>query len=282
MHATAARLYYAALRAHPRLQALSPAELQRPLQPGQWSPQEIIGHLIDSAANNHQRFVRAQLGLTDISPYRYEQDEWVRTQHHAAADWPSLLSLWLSYQMHLAHVIAHIPEHLADTLLQRSMEEEVTLRWLAEDYVRHLRHHVAQVLPPGPIEPPASPPGVPPFWLLPLSAEHAPLVRYLGRATYAPYYPHCWKPGGLDWYMEHCFGQAALHLDFSDPNIRYWVAADEQDEIIGLLKLGLQRPIPGSDDPNALYLEKIYLLPDHFGRGWGQHLINCICDFARA
>jgi hypothetical protein len=28
--------------------------------PDKWSKKEILGHLIDSAANNHQRFIRAQ------------------------------------------------------------------------------------------------------------------------------------------------------------------------------------------------------------------------------
>ena len=61
--------------------------------PGKWSPKETIGHLIDSAANNHQRFVRAQL-QDDLVFAGYAQDDWVATQKYQDASWPDLLTLW--------------------------------------------------------------------------------------------------------------------------------------------------------------------------------------------
>lgn len=280
MYATAARLLYAVLRAYPQLLALTPDQLRHRPGIGKWSPQEIIGHLTDSAANNHQRFVRAQLGHTDITPYRYAQDAWVQVQDYASADWPALLTLWQSYQTHLAHLIARLPASLLDTPLRGSAEEEVSLRWLADDYVRHLRHHIGQIFPLHPAGPPAAAPGESPFWISPLTAGQGPLIRYLGQATYEPYYPHIWKPGGLNWYMERCFGEAALHSDFIDPNITYWVPHDEHDDPIGLLKLGMQKTIPGTDRHQAMYLEKIYLLPEHFGQGRGQQLMEWVCALA--
>ena len=113
------------------------------------------------------------------------------------------------------------------------------------------------------------------------TASNLALLQYIGRATYEPYYPHLWKPGGLDWYMEHCFGDAALQRDFADPNIEYLLASNS-DQPIGLLKLLLEKPVPGGHCDNALYLEKIYLMPDFFGKGIGQKLLEYVLNRARA
>ena len=100
------------------------------------------------------------------------------------------------------------------------------------------------------------------------------LTQKVGRETYEPYYPHIWKPGGLDWYMEHCFGAESLAAEFRDTNIEYWLAEDGPGQVVGLLKLVLQKPVPDSPVRDALYLEKIYLMPDFFGKGFGQDLIG--------
>ncbi len=65
-----------------RLLRISEEESRQPLSPGKWSASEVIGHLIDSAANNHQRFVRAQFRDELVFP-GYEQEEWVRVQGYA-------------------------------------------------------------------------------------------------------------------------------------------------------------------------------------------------------
>ena len=114
----------------------------------------------------------------------------------------------------------------------------------------------------------------PHFALKKLSVDDLTLLHYVGRATYEPYYPHLWHPGGLDWYMERCFGTDALRHDFADPNIAYFLATDEAAQIVGFLKLVLQNSLPDGSISNALYLEKIYLMPDWFGKGAGQQLIE--------
>lgn len=117
-----------------------------------------------------------------------------------------------------------------------------------------------------------------------LALPDLPLLQHVGRASYEPYYPHLWKPGGLDWYMERCFGEAALRADFADPNVAYFLvtapAADGQP--VGFLKLVLQKPLPSGALASALYLEKVYLMPDYFGRGIGQRLIHFAEEKARA
>src|SRR5581483_11097823 len=66
-----------------------------------WSRKQILGHLIDSAANNHQRFIRMQL-TPDLRFPGYEQNDWVRLNHYAKRPWKELVTLWAAYNRHLA------------------------------------------------------------------------------------------------------------------------------------------------------------------------------------
>ena len=128
----------------PRMRAISDAEAGEPRAPGKWSRKEIIGHLIDSASNNHQRFVRAQQGSTLSFP-PYDQNHWSASQQCNERTWADLVTLWHAYNAHLAHVIEHIPDrHLAVPCVIKS-NSPVTLEFLVTDYVVHLRHHLAQV-----------------------------------------------------------------------------------------------------------------------------------------
>jgi hypothetical protein len=142
-------------RAEARLCALSDERASVHPAPGKWSVKEIIGHLIDSAANNHRRFVLAQLrdGLTFDG---YEQDGWVRVQSYQEAPWPAVVSLWAAYNRHLIHVASGIPaeiltreqrDHNLQDIASRSVAkgEATTLGWFIEDYVFHLEHHLKQI-----------------------------------------------------------------------------------------------------------------------------------------
>ncbi len=151
MKQTSDLLLEAIENARPRLLSISNRVAAIKTRPDKWSVKEIIGHLIDSAANNHQRFVRAQLGVAALQPYRYLQDHWVNTQQYQSADWPSLVSLWYFYNLHLAHVIAHLPTELLDRQLD-VWDEPATLRFVADDYVRHLQHHLDQIFQPAEYE----------------------------------------------------------------------------------------------------------------------------------
>jgi hypothetical protein len=113
-------------------------------RPGKWCPKEVIGHLLDSAANNHQRFVRAQLA-PEISLPGYEQERWVSVQGYAAARWDELMALWCLYNFRLAEVIRRIPPEKLATPCRIGGGEPVTLGFIVEDYLRHLEHHLAQV-----------------------------------------------------------------------------------------------------------------------------------------
>src|SRR5437867_6517044 len=90
-----------------RLRAIQDAEASIRPAPGKWSAKETLGHLIDSAANNHQRFVRVQIA-DGLKMAGYEQVSWVRVQQYASTPWGDLVALWRSYNHHLARVVAAI------------------------------------------------------------------------------------------------------------------------------------------------------------------------------
>jgi hypothetical protein len=130
--------------AEPKLRKVSAADTTKPVLAGGWSRKQLIGHLIDSASNNHQRFVRATLQASLDFP-GYEQDDCVRVQAPQEADWELLVSLWAAYNRYLAHVIAHLPESKLDTPCRIGSGDAVTLDFLAKDYVNHLLHHLGQI-----------------------------------------------------------------------------------------------------------------------------------------
>ncbi len=128
----------------PELEAIGEAESARPRAPGKWSRREILGHLIDSAANNHQRFVRAQQTARLEFP-RYAQDDWVALEHYNDRPWPDLIALWREYNRHLAHVMAHCNPDALQTPCLIESDDPVTLEWLMTDYLDHLNHHLNQI-----------------------------------------------------------------------------------------------------------------------------------------
>jgi len=117
-------------RATPLLHAISDDVASAPTAPEKWSRKQLLGHLIDSATNNHQRFVRVE-----PEGFKYDQNYWVETQQYARASWPSLIALWREYNLHLAHVIDAMND-----------ETRATLDALIADYIAHLEHHLGQIL----------------------------------------------------------------------------------------------------------------------------------------
>ena len=140
-----------------RLRSISDADSAIRAAPGKWSPREIIGHLIDSASNNHGRFVRAQLQDDLVFP-GYDQDAWVRTQRYQDRPWPDLVALWQAFNHHIADVMETADpremtrpraRHNLDQLAWRTVSamQSTTLEYFMRDYVDHLKHHLGQALP---------------------------------------------------------------------------------------------------------------------------------------
>jgi len=131
------------ISAVPRLNAFSEDVAAQKPSPDTWSKKEILGHLIDSAANNHVRFVRLQLE-PEISLPGYEQDGWVRTGRYQQTPWTEIVALWAAYNRHLATVIESLdPAALGH--VWHSPGGDVTLEFLATDYVEHMTHHLRQI-----------------------------------------------------------------------------------------------------------------------------------------
>jgi len=123
--------------------------------PGKWSPKQVIGHLIDSAANNHGRFVRAQQNEEMVFE-PYDQEFWVESQGYEDRRRPDLVSLWRDYNLHIASVVERIPQetlsrqrtvHNLDVVGWKTIprDQPATLEYFIRDYLGHLKHHLAQI-----------------------------------------------------------------------------------------------------------------------------------------
>ena len=144
-------------RSAERLLALSDAEAAARPAPGKWSPKEIVGHLIDSASNNHGRFVRAQL-QDEMTFSGQEPDDWARVQAYQHRTWRELVLLWQVFNHHIAHVMeGAAAETLAKPRARHNLNalawqplddgQAATLEYFMRDYVGHLKHHLRQALP---------------------------------------------------------------------------------------------------------------------------------------
>ena len=116
-----------------------------PNGPVSWSPGQELGHLIDSAANNHVRFVRATLEPEYRGP-AYAQNDWVAIHGYREMPWPEIVDFWYSYNALLARVLASIPAGCLDKKCFIAAGAPVTLAFLIEDYVLHMRHHIDHLL----------------------------------------------------------------------------------------------------------------------------------------
>lgn len=139
-----------------RLRNISDAESSRSVGDDAWCAKEILGHLIDSATNNHARFVLAQT-KDDLNFPGYDQDRWVQVQRYRNASWQELVDLWRAYNLHLAHIMSCASaealsrsrtQHTLQTIAFKTVAETepATLEYLMKDYIEHLKHHLNQIL----------------------------------------------------------------------------------------------------------------------------------------
>lgn len=122
---------------------ISDEEMSRKVSPDKWSKKEILGHLIDSATNNHQRFIRAQY---ESNPQIiYDQNKWNEFNFYQEIESSQIINFWTIYNRQIIEIIKRIPkENLAN---QVSVGEKImTLEFIIDDYVEHLEHHLKQLI----------------------------------------------------------------------------------------------------------------------------------------
>lgn len=119
-----------------------------PWRAGGWTRKQILGHLLDSAANNRQRFVRASTEGAYNGP-QYAQDAWVAAHGYAQQPWTTLLAWWETEHEILIAIVDRIPEERLQTECVVGDDAPVTLQFLVEDYITHQRWHLKQLLAPG-------------------------------------------------------------------------------------------------------------------------------------
>jgi hypothetical protein len=133
---------------HAAIKALSPQIAEIPWREGGWNRKQIVGHMIDSATNNRQRFVRASECASEGRSYagpQYSQDAWVAAHGYASRPWETLLLWWEVEHEILASVVDNIPDDRLEISCTVGDDAPVTLRWLIEDYTAHQRWHLAQL-----------------------------------------------------------------------------------------------------------------------------------------
>jgi hypothetical protein len=132
------------LQSYEEMKAISEETAASKPSENQWSVKELLGHLLDSASNNHQRFVRLQI-FDEIEFPFYQQDDFVRVNYYQNQKWETLLDFWKSYNLHLVHLVENLDESKLGNIWITPDKERLTLGHIVEDYLRHLKHHLGQI-----------------------------------------------------------------------------------------------------------------------------------------
>jgi len=129
----------------PILRTFTDEHAATPPAPDRWTKKQVIGHLIDSASNNHQRFVRAALaGAIDFPGY--DQNQWVNLQQYQQISWDQLITWWTSLNEHLLHIFRQLTPAQWSALCSGGDRGTCTLEQLLERYVAHMDQHLAKML----------------------------------------------------------------------------------------------------------------------------------------
>ncbi|WP_058303113.1 DinB family protein [Gorillibacterium timonense] len=135
-----------------RLLELSEEEFAKKERPEKWSKKEILGHLCDSAANNHYRFVRAAISKEPIKIESYQQNEWVALHGYQTFYTGSeLVALWQQANKQILCVLKTLTDEQYGNPLYLADGSSATLEWLVDDYLQHLMHHMNQIFPDTPL-----------------------------------------------------------------------------------------------------------------------------------
>jgi hypothetical protein len=127
-----------------RLEQLPQNKAESKPAPTAWSPKEELGHLLDSAANNHQRIVRAQ-SEDNLAFPGYEQNRWVAINRYQHRDWKELIEVWQAINRQLLAAAESVPDSAWSNTLTVTASHPMTLEFVFDDYLTHMLHHLQHI-----------------------------------------------------------------------------------------------------------------------------------------
>ena len=127
-----------------RLNQLPSSQVERKPSTSKWSPKEELGHLLDSAANNHQRIVRAQLEDKPRMP-GYDGDAWVELHQYQQRNWQEVIELWRALNQQLLTAAEAAPDAAWSRTCTIADSLPLTLKFVFEDYIAHMLHHLQHI-----------------------------------------------------------------------------------------------------------------------------------------
>jgi hypothetical protein len=128
----------------PKLSKLPLSQVELKPSPVKWSPKEELGHLLDSAANNHQRIVRTQLEHEPKMP-GYDGDAWVELHRYQQRNWQEMIDLWRDLNRQLLAAAEAAPESAWSRTCTIADSLPLTLKFVFEDYIDHMVHHLKHI-----------------------------------------------------------------------------------------------------------------------------------------
>jgi hypothetical protein len=127
-----------------RLEKLPASQVEHKPAPSKWSPKEELGHLLDSAANNHQRIVRTQLEDKPAMP-GYDGNRWVELHAYQNRGWRELIELWQCLNQQLLAAAEAVPEKAWSRTCTIADSGPLTFKFVFEDYIEHMMHHLHHI-----------------------------------------------------------------------------------------------------------------------------------------
>jgi len=127
-----------------RLNKLSQPQVDLKPSPSKWSPKEELGHLLDSAANNHQRIVRTQLADKPRMP-GYDGNAWVKLHNYQQRNWQEMIELWRTLNRQLLAAAEAVPDSAWSRTCTIADSQPLTLKFVFEDYIDHMLHHLNHI-----------------------------------------------------------------------------------------------------------------------------------------
>ncbi|HUS02025.1 MAG TPA: DinB family protein [Chitinophagaceae bacterium] len=125
-----------------QLNSINDTDLSHKSLPAKWSKKELIGHLIDSAQNNIRRFIVAR--YEEDPTITYQQDNWVAINNYQQWESNHLIQLWYFLNRQMVYILKNIPAEVSQRTCNTGTS--YTIEWLAQDYIKHLKHHIHPVL----------------------------------------------------------------------------------------------------------------------------------------